>query len=77
MMSQFGSLTRHEGHGTECLLDCYLGDGGEVKMGVVGHHNTTEQYRHYTCNENRFAVYKSQLQVQRLQYSFAHIVRAQ
>lgn len=39
-------LTAQEGHGPQGLLHEDLGDGGQVMVRVVGHHNAREQDGH-------------------------------
>lgn len=42
-------LTTHKGHCAQCLLHKDLGDRRQVVMGVVRHHNSRKQDRHYSC----------------------------
>ena len=42
--------TTDEGHGAEGLLHRNLGDGWQVQMSVVRHHDSTEQDGHDSCH---------------------------
>ena len=47
-------VTGCEGNSSHCLPHGYLGDGGQVVVGVVRHDNSAEQDGHYSRQVDAF-----------------------